>query len=57
METVIGSGVTRGWVVGRDEQAEQQGFLWQWNYLLGYYNGVYVTIYISQNSQNIQGQE
>ena len=57
METVKRSGVTRGWVVGRDEQAERKGFLWQWNYLLGYYNGMYMTIYICQNSQNVQGQE
>jgi len=42
---------------GWDKQAEGKGFLWQWNYLLGYYNGLYMTIYIHQNSQNVQGQE
>lgn len=37
-------GYQRMRVVRRDEQAEWKGFLWQWNYLLGYYNGVYMTI-------------
>ena len=51
METVKRSVIGRGW--GRDRwQVECRGFLGHWNYSLWYYNGVHVTIHLSNPRMN-----
>ena len=46
------------WLEGeRDEWAEHRGFLGQWNYSVQYHNGGYVSLYICENSKNVQHQE
>ena len=44
-------------LVGEDEEADNIGFLGQWNYSVWYYNGGYMSLYICPNSQNVQHQE